>query len=329
MRGEPLLAWSLFSTTIYFVTLCLLVILRKQWAEHERLLFPLATLPLQMSTQQEDRWLPAFLRNPLMWIGFLIPAAINSINALHAYFNFIPRLNLNVSLSILRDSVSLNFTPRFEVIGLSYLLSLDVAFGVWFFAFLAHLQTGLERMMGWSIGPIQPFSDPGTPSVAHLALGALFFLVGASFWNGRQHLRDVLHKAFRGDRHVDDSTELLSYRTAVFGTFLGSLLALAWHHFSDRPSLCSGSGAGPGFDGQCPRLLSGGTGRSGYSRSELCLGGRRKDFCHGFGCHRTEDSRGRAPRISPSVLGNHGGHHRQPHRFDLVRRCASLYLWRN
>ena len=226
--GTPLLAWSLFITTIYFVTLCLLVILRKQWVEHERLLFPLAILPLEMSTQQEDRWLPAFLRNPLTWIGFLIPAAINSVNALHAYFNFIPRINLNVSMLILRDSVNLNFTPRFEVIGLAYLLSLDVSFGVWFFAFLAHLQTGFERMMGWSIGPIQPFSDPGTPSVAHLALGALFFLVGASFWNGRQHLRDVLRKAFRGDQHVDDSVELLSYRTAVFGTFLGSLLALAW-----------------------------------------------------------------------------------------------------
>ena len=92
--STSLLAWSLFSTTIYFVTLCLLVILRKQWVEHERLLFPLAILPLEMSTPQEDKWLPAFLRNPLMWIGFLIPAAINSVNALHAYFNFIPRINL-------------------------------------------------------------------------------------------------------------------------------------------------------------------------------------------------------------------------------------------
>ena len=226
--GTPLLAWCLFSITIYFVTLCLLVILRKQWVERERLLFPLAILPLEMSDQQEDRRLPAFLRNPLMWVGFLIPAAINSINALHAYFNFIPPINLNAYLLILRNSVGVICTPRFEVIGLSYLLSLDVSFGVWFFAFLAHLQTGIERMMGWSIGPVQPFSDPGTPSVAHLALGALFFLVGASFWNGRQHLRNVVRKAFRGDPQVDDSGELFSYRTAVFGTFLGSLLALTW-----------------------------------------------------------------------------------------------------
>ena len=37
-------AWGLFVTTLYCVTLCLLVILRKQ-VERERLLFPQATLP--------------------------------------------------------------------------------------------------------------------------------------------------------------------------------------------------------------------------------------------------------------------------------------------
>lgn len=230
--GRPLLAWSLFSSTVYFVTLCLLVMLRRQWAERERLLFPLAILPLEMSAQEAGSYLPAFLRNPLMWIGFLIPTAINSINALHSYINFIPPFRLDVDLLILRNSVGVICTPRFEVIGLSYLLSLDVSFGVWFFALLAHLQTGVERLLGWSIGPVQPFSDPASPSVAHLALGALFFLVCASFWNGRRHLREVLRKAFRGDPQIDDSGELLSYRTAVCGALLGSLLALVWLLFA-------------------------------------------------------------------------------------------------
>ena len=226
--GRPLLAWSLFSVTLYFVTLCLLVILRRQWVERERLLFPLAILPLEMSEQQEGRRLPPILRNPLTWLGFSIPAAINSVNALHSYYNFIPPINLNANVLILRNSIGISCTPRFEVIGLSYLLSLDVSFGVWFFAFLAHLQTGFERLLGWSIGPVQPFSDPATPSVAHLALGALFVLVAGSFWNGRAHLADVMRKALRGDPDVDDRAELISYRTAVFGLVLGGLMALAW-----------------------------------------------------------------------------------------------------
>ena len=226
--GPPLLIWSLFAVTIYFVTLCLLVILRKQWVEREKLLFPMAVLPLEMSACEPGRILPPFCRSHLMWAGFLIPFLINSLEALHRYYNFIPAIDLDASIPILRNSIHLRCSPRLEVIGLSYLLSLDVGFGVWFFAFLALLQTGLERMLGWSIGPVQPFSDPASPSVAHLAQGALLFLVFAGFWHGRRHLRDVWRKAFGHAPDVDDSSELLSYRTAVLGSLLGSLLALVW-----------------------------------------------------------------------------------------------------
>lgn len=225
---RPVLAWSLFIVSVYFATICLLVILRRQWVEREKLLFPLATLPLEMAEEEEGRLLPPFLRNYMTWIGFAVPALINTINALHNYFNFIPPINLNIQALILRNSINMNMTPRFEVIGLSYLLSLDVSFGVWFFAFLALLQTGIQRMVGWNIGPTQPFSDPAPPSVAHLALGALFFLVFAGLWNGRRHLRDVFRKAFKGDDSIDDSDELLSYRVAVFGLLFSMGLALAW-----------------------------------------------------------------------------------------------------
>ena len=51
------------------------------------------------------------------------------------YFNFIPQVDLHGRLPILRDSVTLYCTPRFEVIGLSFLLNLDVSFGIWFFTF--------------------------------------------------------------------------------------------------------------------------------------------------------------------------------------------------
>jgi hypothetical protein len=227
---QPLLAWSLFTVTVYFITLCILVILRKQWMEREKLLFPLATLPLEMSVQEEKKFLPPLLRNYLMWIGFLIPTVLNSINGLHSYFNFIPSINLSNFIPILRNSVILRCTPRFEVIGLSYLLSLDVSFGVWLFALLAHIQTGIQRIIGFSLGPLQPYSPPAPPSVAHIAMGALCYLVAASFWNSRQHIRDVLRKAFRNDPHVDDRDELLSYRTAVLGIFFGTLLALFWLH---------------------------------------------------------------------------------------------------
>ena len=45
---RPLSAWSLFFATLCFVMVCIAVILRKQWIEHERLVYPLVQLPLAM-----------------------------------------------------------------------------------------------------------------------------------------------------------------------------------------------------------------------------------------------------------------------------------------
>ena len=225
---KPLRAWFFFIVSIYFSTLCVLVMLRKQWMENERLLFPLATLPLELGRQESDTWLPPLLRNYLTWIGFAVPFVVYGINGLHSYFNFFPFIQLNAYVRFLRDSIGLNLRPRFEVIGLSYLLSLDVSLGVWFFAFFSILHSGVERLLGWSIGPGQPYSMPATPSVAHMAQGAMFFLVFASIWSARRHLIAVVRSAVGRGRPLDDSGEILSYRTAVFGFLAASVFAVVW-----------------------------------------------------------------------------------------------------
>ena len=226
--SRPMLLWGLFVLNIYFVTLCVLTVLRKQWMEHERLIFPLSILPLELSAQEEGKSTPPLLRNYLTWVGFAVPMLINSINALNSYINYIPRVDINSYLRVVRNSITLFLEPRFEVIGLSYLLSLDVSLGVWLFAFLASLHTGLERAVGWSIGPGQPYSMPASASVAHLAQGAMFFLVFSSLWSARKHIRLVLQKALGRADEVDDSDEMMSYRTAVFGALLGSVVAVFW-----------------------------------------------------------------------------------------------------
>ena len=81
---KPMLAWGFFILSVYFVTLCMLVILRKQWMEHERLLFPLSVLPLELAQGEQGRLLPPLLRNYLTWVGFLLPFLINLVNGLHS-----------------------------------------------------------------------------------------------------------------------------------------------------------------------------------------------------------------------------------------------------
>lgn len=225
--AAPLLLWSALILSVYFLSVCLMVILRKQWVERERLTYPLMQLPLDMVEGIDEPGspaLPRFFRDPVMWIGFAIPALVNSFRALSQYSAFIPSPKLGWGVPIFDRSWNVHLNIFFEVIGLSYLLNLDVGLSIWVFALLANIQQGYLNRVGFSIGPQQPYSDPGGQEVSNQALGAMIVLVVSSLWIARHHLRDVFAAAF-GRRKVDDSEEPMSYRTAVFGA-IGSLLVL-------------------------------------------------------------------------------------------------------
>ena len=225
----PLFNWVVFILVVYFVMICIMVILRKQWIEKERLTFPLTELPSEMAKEDGKSVIPPFFRNKLMWIGFAIPAVLNTINALHRYWHFISPIQLRWGIPIFERAASINLRVYFEVIGLAYLLSLDVSLGLWLFALLAKLQTGFFRRIGFDIGARTALSGGlSATSVKYQALGALLVFVAISLWMSRSHLKDVFGKAFRGKKDVDDTNELLSYRVAVFGLILGLLFIAIW-----------------------------------------------------------------------------------------------------
>ena len=223
----PLLNWVVFILVVYFVMICIMVILRKQWIEKERLTFPLTELPFEMVKEDSKSIVPPFFRNKLMWIGFAIPAILNTVNALHRYWHFVSPIQLSWSIPIFERTASLYMRIYFEIIGLAYLLSLDVSLSLWLFALLAKLQTGFFARIGFSIDNIA-FSSGIASSTACQALGALLVFVAISLWMSRSHLNDVFCKAFRGKKDVDDTNELLSYRIAVFGLILGLLFMVIW-----------------------------------------------------------------------------------------------------
>ena len=59
------------------------------------------------------------------------------------------------------------------------------------FAFLFVIETGFLRRIGYSIGPVLPFSDPAPQVVAFQSLGALIVLSVMSLWTARSHLKTV------------------------------------------------------------------------------------------------------------------------------------------
>ena len=236
---RPLFYWCSFIIVLYFVMICMMVILRKQWMDREKLVYPLAQVPIEM-IGEEDRpsIVSPFLKNGLMWMGFLIPFVIESINSLRFYISLVPRINLSTYIPIFRRTVMLPIRLELPMLGFSYLVNRDIAFGVWAFYLFALVQRGVFNILGiHSTEKLSIFGNPGYPYLAHQGMGGIIVYVLFGLWVARGHLWQVLRKAFKGDPSVDDSGELLSYRTAVFGTIAGMLLMGIWIWASGLPLL--------------------------------------------------------------------------------------------
>ena len=232
----PLLFWGILLLALYLVMISSMVIIRRQWMERERLIYPIVQVPLEMVEEEEGHLIPPFFRNPIMWAGFLIPAVVSSLNALHTYYNFIPIVPLTASIPIFRNTVSLLFRLSFPMLGFSFLINLDIAFSLWFFNWIAKMIVGALNILGIaSTEKLGIYGVQSDPILAHQGQGAMIVLVLFGLWVGRRHLGDVLRKAFRGDDSVDDSREIMSYRAAVF-TWIGSVLVMtAWLVASGMP----------------------------------------------------------------------------------------------
>jgi hypothetical protein len=218
---RPAVLWTVYLLTTLFVLYCIATILRRQWVERERFAFPLVQLPIEMVEPPEvGRGLNAFLRNRVMWAGFAVPVFLHALNGLHAHFPTMPHIPLYFfpdrylterPWSAMR-SIILMIYP--SVIGFSYLLSLDVSLSFWVFYLLYKAQSVVIEALGlsvdaWSLANRQEMG-------AYLAL-VLFVL-----WLSRRHLRDVFGAAV-SNRRVDDSTEPLPFRVAVWGVIIGTL----------------------------------------------------------------------------------------------------------
>lgn len=225
----PLAWWSSFILAAYLVMICVVTLLRKQWVEHERLTFPLAQLPLEMATTAtpSSPW-PALFRSRMMWAGFAVPALIFTYNGIQKYAPAMPVFELGSWLQIIPGVLFSTFYIRFEVIGLSYLVNTDVLLGLWFFAWYFMIEKAVFKTVGFEIGPQELYSDPGMPTEAYQAFGAVAAYVLIGLWVARRHLRGVFRKAFLNAADVDDSRELLSYRGALVGLAIGLAYVVAW-----------------------------------------------------------------------------------------------------
>ncbi|HIG53336.1 MAG TPA: hypothetical protein EYQ18_05000 [Candidatus Handelsmanbacteria bacterium] len=236
----PLLAWGSAMLAVYLLMIATMVIFRRPWVEQERLVFPLAQLPLEMLRGNDEAIFPLIFRNPLMWLGFSLPFAIQMLDGFNHYFFIVPEIRLLFDpLLLFRDSVRLNIFVNFAIIGVTYFLNLNVAFSVWFFHLLSRFQTGLFNIVGFQVKGHNEALTGSSVALSHQGMGAMLVLVFAIVWTARDHLRRVCRAAFMRDGGIveGDSDEILSYRAAVWLWVGCAAYFFGWLLFSGAPPL--------------------------------------------------------------------------------------------
>jgi hypothetical protein len=220
-----LLGWLVFYLAFYLTLVSALAILRRQWVEHERLPFPMAQVPLEMFRQESGAVLPTLFGKSSMWIGFALPMVVGSLDGLQHYFPGVPTTTLASQFS-LAPGLSVRLGINFLMVGFAYFINTSIAFSLWFFYLLTVVETRMLAVMG--VGTAQ--ADLGywtEPILGHQSMGALIVLVASGLWFGRRHLREVWRKTM-GDTSIDDSGEIMSYRSAVVGAAIGLAGMMLW-----------------------------------------------------------------------------------------------------
>lgn len=212
-------AWIGFMLALAGASLCIVSLLRRQWVDRERLAFPTVALPLALM----EPGVPIF-RRPLFWIGAAIPFGFSCMNTLALNVPTVPLVSLRADIDLAQMMTSypwsamgrtpLSFYPF--VIGIAYLIPVDVTFSSWFFFWV----TRMEQVSGAALG-----IDAGTtgaqratfPYIGHQGAGAFLALTLVSLWLARGYLKEAVAKALGEPSELDDADEPMTYRAALIG----------------------------------------------------------------------------------------------------------------
>lgn len=212
--ASPLIGWGVFMVCMLATLFCVNVLIRKPWADSERLTFPLIQLPVAMCRQQ------GFYLNRLMWLGFGLAFALRLFAGLHRFFPELPYLKINHNECFLLlptppwnaiGRLPFSFYPF--MIGIVYFIPLDLSFSCWFFYLFRDAQIVTSAAAGWSSFQDMPYTDEQSAG-AWIGMGLVLV------WSLRKHLVRAFQSAFlRGPK--EDAREAISYRWAFIGLFLG------------------------------------------------------------------------------------------------------------
>ncbi len=233
----PIAWWFSLVMAVTFVCIAIVTVLRKQWVEHERLLFPLTEVPIELvhDADTPSRRAPSMLHSRVFWVGFAAAALIYGWNIVNHFEPAWPKIPVGElrgnAFQISRHFPPISMHISLPIMAVCFLAPLQVLMSFWVFHLFAIGQVGVYNQLGFAIGPADPFSSYHA-TIGWQTWGAFCVFVLWGLWMARGHLRTVWRKAWRNDPTVDDSDEILPYRVAVWGGLVAFVYVATWLHAS-------------------------------------------------------------------------------------------------
>ena len=206
----PLVVWGLLLAGLLTALWGVATLLRHRWLEEERLRLPLADLPSALAAGGD------LIRDRRLWAGLSVPVVLYGINGIDHHF-LIP--GTIPSWFDLRDVLIEDpwramapYTSRFRfsvsplLVGIVYLMAVEVSFSTWFFFLATRLQLVLVDLMGRT-GDEGTFVGVGgqwrewpnfLPHLQAQARGGILCLALLSLWAARRSLSLSCREATEG-----------------------------------------------------------------------------------------------------------------------------------
>ncbi|MFW6156437.1 MAG: DUF6785 family protein [Armatimonadota bacterium] len=231
----PLITWSIFILVIFGTMQCVAALAEREWTLSERLPYPLVEIPLGITEQRSFIAGVSFLKDPVMWLGFIVGAGYGIHEMIAATTMAFPLLGREHALgnlltehpwSAIGGNINIFLMP--EAYGLAYFAPQDVLLTTT----LSWLAINLFRVATAAGG-----YDVKPTAYRDATAGSFVGLVLASLWVARGPIREGLRRAFsrttrEGDELPDEHVWLI--RGAVLGMALMFAFwvwtGLPWHY---------------------------------------------------------------------------------------------------
>ncbi|MFO7870022.1 MAG: DUF6785 family protein [Kiritimatiellia bacterium] len=217
----PLAKWAVVILLTYTVLMTFNVLIFRQWAYNEKLIYPLAELPTYLSGAYDENGgrVPALYRNGMFWTGAAISIGVMGWNLL-ATKQIIPGAG-DIALRYdwtpyIQNSPFAGLLPNahhqiiFTLVGLTFLIPAKISFSLWFFHLVFMVLTLVLVWMGY--GENLNSFPKGMTSLLNFRTaiggGALTAFAAVILWKCRQYLFCAFRPGAVSELEKPERTEL-------------------------------------------------------------------------------------------------------------------------